>query len=156
MASNDLMPSGCRVLATLPDLFFIPEFVFGGLVWTLVASTYVTFPNPEGWVMFVSVFCFLFTTILFFIFISGNNQSSMWPGLDASYHALAAILYLSASVLQASTTIGVRELTLLDPTSGNPFNKIYKLEIAAVVMAFTVTLFYTLHAIFSVKRWKKS
>jgi hypothetical protein len=55
--------------------------IFGGLVWTLVASTKVLIANPQGWVMFVSVFCFIFTTLWFFIFISGANKSSIWPTL---------------------------------------------------------------------------
>lgn len=55
--------------------------VFGGLVWTLVASTRVVEANPLGWVMFVSIFCFVMTTIWFFIFLTGKNQSSVWPGL---------------------------------------------------------------------------
>ncbi|KAM9847688.1 myelin and lymphocyte protein-like isoform 2-T2 [Aulostomus maculatus] len=79
--SGDVLPTGGRIFLSIPDLFFIPEFVFGGLVWILVASTRVYPDNPLGWVMFVSVFCFVFTTLWFFIFLCGGNQSSIWPSL---------------------------------------------------------------------------
>ncbi|KAI4879069.1 hypothetical protein NFI96_022484, partial [Prochilodus magdalenae] len=99
------LPSGSKVFTTLPDILFIPEFIFGGLVWTLIASTHVDPPNPLGWVMFVSVFCFVFTTIWFLIFLCGGNQSGIWPGLDAAYHFIAVVFYLSASVVLAYITI---------------------------------------------------
>ncbi|KAM4591007.1 myelin and lymphocyte protein isoform 3-T3 [Odontesthes bonariensis] len=79
--SGDVLPTGGRIFTTIPDLFFIPEFVFGGLVWILVASTRVIPENPLGWVMFVSVFCFVGTTLWFFIFLCGGNQAGIWPSL---------------------------------------------------------------------------
>ncbi|KAK2878857.1 hypothetical protein Q8A67_019648 [Cirrhinus molitorella] len=103
------MPSGCKIFTTMPDILFIPEFVFGGLVWTLVASTKVDPANPQGWVMFVSLFCFLITTVWFFIFVTGINQSSIWPSLDVGYHAIGASFYLSAAVLLANVTIKNQE-----------------------------------------------
>ncbi|XP_047198329.1 myelin and lymphocyte protein [Hippoglossus stenolepis] len=84
--SGDVLPTGCRIFTSIPDLFFLPEFVIGGLVWILVASTRVLPENPLGWVMFVSVFCFVFTTLWFFIFICGANQSSVWPSLVRHAH----------------------------------------------------------------------
>nr|XP_046213769.1 myelin and lymphocyte protein-like isoform X1 [Oncorhynchus gorbuscha] len=123
--------------------------IFGGLVWTLVASTKVLIANPQGWVMFVSVFCFIFTTLWFFIFISGANKSSIWPTLDVVYHSLAAFFYLSAAVVQAYITISLKSVT-------STFFKEYQLDIAAVVMCYVVTLLYALHAIFSTMRWKSS
>ncbi|XP_041722503.1 myelin and lymphocyte protein [Coregonus clupeaformis] len=149
MASSNPLPSGTSVFTTIPDIFFIPEFIFGGLVWTLVASTKVLIANPQGWVMFVSVFCFIFTTLWFLIFISGANKSSIWPTLDVAYHALAAFFYLSAAVVQANVTLGLQQFTTV-------FFKEYQLDIAAVVMCYLVTLLYTIHAIFSAMRWKNS
>ncbi|KAJ8371765.1 hypothetical protein AAFF_G00302350 [Aldrovandia affinis] len=148
-ASSDSLPSGCGVFTTVPDAFFIPEFVFGGLVWILVASTRVFMDNPQGWVMFVSVFCFFFTTLWFFLFVSGVNQkSSVWPTLDVAYHAVAAFFYLSASVALANVTVRLQS---------DPLNfKSYQEDIAAVVMSYVATLFYALHAVFSAIRWKSS
>lgn len=53
--------------------------VFGGLVWILVASNHVAPPNPLGWVMFVSVFCFVMTFLWMIIFMAGcHKNSSGW------------------------------------------------------------------------------
>ncbi|TKS85842.1 hypothetical protein D9C73_019500 [Collichthys lucidus] len=110
--------------------------VFGGLVWILVASTLVQPDNPLGWVMFVSVFCFVLTTLWFFIFLCGANQSSVWPSLDVGFHFVAVVFYLSASVDLAYVTI-------------------LKAAVLAV-MSYVATLLYFLHAIFSAIRWQRS
>ncbi|XP_053489488.1 myelin and lymphocyte protein [Ictalurus furcatus] len=141
------LPSGCKIFTTIPDIFFLPEFIFGGLTWCLVASTKVIPPNPLGWVMFVSIFCFVFTTLWFLIFIAGGNQSSVWPGLDTAYHFIAVVFYLSSSVALAYITIILKD---------SPLFKDYQEDIAAVVMSFITTLLYFLHAIFSGLRWKSS
>ncbi|XP_034007916.1 myelin and lymphocyte protein-like isoform X3 [Trematomus bernacchii] len=104
---GDVLPTGGRVFTSIPDLFFIPEFVFGGLVWMLVASAGFepVVVNVMGWVMFVSVFCFVMTTLWFFIFLCGANRSSSWPALDVGYHFVATVFYLSASVALAFITV---------------------------------------------------
>uniref|UniRef100_A0A3P8RM18 Myelin and lymphocyte protein n=1 Tax=Amphiprion percula TaxID=161767 RepID=A0A3P8RM18_AMPPE len=152
--SGDVLPSGSRIFTTVPDVFFIPEFVFGGLVWILVASTRVVPDNPLGWVMFVSVFCFVGTTLWFFIFLCGANQSSVWPSLDVGFHFLAVVFFLSASVDLAYVTFRNGEEYQLSPTDERL--KIFRLDIAAVVMSYVATLLYFLHAIFSAIRWKNS
>ncbi|XP_035760677.1 myelin and lymphocyte protein-like [Neolamprologus brichardi] len=73
--------------------------VFGGLVWILVASAKVDPANPLGWVMFVSIFCFIMTTLWFFIFLCGGNQSSIWPALVMSY--VATLLYFLHAIFSA-------------------------------------------------------
>lgn len=135
--------------------------VFGGLVWILVASTHVNPPNPLGWVMFVSVFCFVMTFLWMIIFMAGCHKNSpgwaaavrpwfrgerdpkpvmrirliMWPCSlcvqDFAYHGLAAFFYLSAAVILASITIG---------TKSNVDFKIYQINIAAVVRSEDLTL----------------
>ncbi|XP_075935525.1 myelin and lymphocyte protein-like [Anarhichas minor] len=152
---GDVLPSGGRIFTSIPDFFFIPEFVSGGLVWMLVASTDLfPSPNPVGWVMFVSVFCFVVTTVWFFIFLCGANQGSIWPSLDVGYHFVAVVFYLSAAVELAYITFQLGQLGQFVALSG--FLKIYRLEIAAVVMSFVATLLYFLHTIFSAIRWKRS
>ncbi|KAJ3610912.1 hypothetical protein NHX12_023002 [Muraenolepis orangiensis] len=127
--STDLLPRGCQIFTSVPDLFFIPEFVFGGLVWILVASTLVVPDNPLGWVMFVSVFCFVMTTLWFFIFACGANQGGIWPALDVFYHFIAVVMYLSASVALAQVTLSLGSVQLFTPS----FLKMYRLDIAAVL-----------------------
>lgn len=72
-----------RSSATAFAFLTSPVFqVFGGLVWILVASTHVTPPNPLGWVMFVSVFCFVMTSLWMIVFMAGCHNSS--PGWAAA------------------------------------------------------------------------
>ncbi|KAG7328751.1 hypothetical protein KOW79_008695 [Hemibagrus wyckioides] len=156
------LPSGCKIFTTIPDILFIPEFIFGGLTWCLVASTRVDPPNPQGWVMFVSIFCFVFTTLWFIIFLGGANQSSVWPGLDTAYHFIAVLFYLSSSVALASVTLYYKNVItqgfytpILNNTEAQNF-KTYQENIAAVVMSYVTMLLYFIHAIFSALRWKSS
>uniref|UniRef100_UPI003AAFBFEC myelin and lymphocyte protein-like n=1 Tax=Centroberyx gerrardi TaxID=166262 RepID=UPI003AAFBFEC len=140
------LPSGLGICTTVPDIFYLPELVFGGLVWILVASTHVDPPNPLGWVMFVSVFCFVMTFLWMIIFAAGGHKnSSGWAAADFAYHGLAAFFYLSAAVDLAFITFLKK--------SGTDF-KIYQIDIAAVVFAYVATLLYFIHAILSAIRWK--
>ncbi|XP_004590805.1 myelin and lymphocyte protein [Ochotona princeps] len=142
------LPSGFSVFITFPDLLFIFEFVFGGLVWILIASSLVPIPLVQGWVMFVSVFCFVATTSLLVLYIMGaHGGESSWITLDAAYHCTAALFYLSASVLEALATISMRD--------GFTY-KHYHENIAAVVFSYVTTLLYVVHAVFSLIRWKSS
>ncbi|XP_020494734.1 myelin and lymphocyte protein [Labrus bergylta] len=140
------LPSGKGICTTAPDVFYIPELVFGGLVWILVATTHVDPMNPLAWVMFVSVFCFVMTFLWLIIFAAGcHKNSSGWAAADFAYHFLAAIFYLSAGVALAT-------ITFQKKTAGNL--KIYKIDIAAVVFAYLSFLLYFIHAILSSIRWK--
>lgn len=59
-----------------------PPQVFGGLVWILIASSLVPIPLIQGWVMFVSVFCFLATTTLLVLYITGaHGGETSWVTL---------------------------------------------------------------------------
>ncbi|XP_062981611.1 myelin and lymphocyte protein [Elgaria multicarinata webbii] len=142
------LPTGIKVLASFPDVLVLPEFVFGGLVWILVASTKVAVTMSQGWVMFVSVFCFVISTLLLFLYMCGAHcGKSAWVAVDAFYQVTASIFYLSAAVLQAYTTYMLRNVGL---------HKTYQIDIAAVVFAFAVTLTYVIHMVFSLLRWKAS
>ncbi|XP_058134069.1 myelin and lymphocyte protein [Dasypus novemcinctus] len=142
------LPSGLAVLTTVPDLLFLLEFVFGGLVWILVASSLVPLALAQGWVMFVSVFCFITTTSLLVLYVAGaHGGEASWVTLDAAYHCAAALFYLSASVLEALATISMQE--------GFTYRQ-YHENIAAVVFSFVATLLYVLHAVLSLIRWKSS
>ncbi|KAG1972693.1 mal, T cell differentiation protein b [Pimephales promelas] len=144
------LPSGLRICTTAPDILYLPELVFGGLVWILVASTHVTENNPQGWVMFVSVFCFVMTFLWLIIFACGGHKnSSAWATADFIYHLLAVTFYLSASVILAYVTIGMKLAT----PGIYPF-RYYQIDIAAVVFSYIATLLYFIHCILSALRWK--
>ncbi|KAF6104643.1 mal, T cell differentiation protein [Phyllostomus discolor] len=91
------LPSGFSVFTTFPDLLFILEFVFGGLVWILIASSLVPLPLMQGWVMFVSVFCFVATTTLLVLYVMGaHGGEASWITLVFSY--VATLLYVVHAV----------------------------------------------------------
>uniref|UniRef100_A0A3P9IG36 Mal, T cell differentiation protein b n=2 Tax=Oryzias TaxID=8089 RepID=A0A3P9IG36_ORYLA len=139
------LPSGVEICTTAPDIFYLPELVFGGLVWILVASTHVVLPNPLGWVMFVSVFCFVMTFLWMVVFAAGGHKSSSgWAAADFIYHGLAVLFYLSAGVVLAFITIVMKTVDF----------RTYQILISAVVFAFATTLLYFIHAILSAIRWK--
>ncbi|XP_037986222.1 myelin and lymphocyte protein [Motacilla alba alba] len=148
--STSTLPSGLAVLTTFPDVLFIPEIIFGGLVWILVASSKVPEPMLQGWVMFVSVFCFVMSISLLCLYLCGahGGGGSCWVTLDVICHSTAALFYLSAAVLEAYVTY-VLGLFL-------PLVQEYRENIAAVVFAFVATLLYVIHKVFSLLRWKSS
>uniref|UniRef100_A0A8B9SVZ8 Myelin and lymphocyte protein n=1 Tax=Anas platyrhynchos TaxID=8839 RepID=A0A8B9SVZ8_ANAPL len=150
--SRSSLPSGLAVLTTFPDVLFIPELIFGGLVWILIAASKVLHPIVLGWVMFVSVFCFVMTATLLFLYMCGaHGGSSSWVTLDAICQVTAALFYLSAAVLEAYYTILLSaDLTLTGWWTA------YQENIAAVVFAFVATLLYVIHQIYSLRRWKSS
>ncbi|KAF5888435.1 myelin and lymphocyte protein-like, partial [Clarias magur] len=124
------LPSGIGICTTAPEIFYLPELIFGGLVWILVASTYVQPENPQGWVMFVSVFCFVMTFLWLIIFACGAHKNKgAWATADFVYHLLAAMFYLSASVPLATVTLNMKNNTMV--SSVDRF-KYYQIDIAAV------------------------
>ncbi|XP_054607726.2 myelin and lymphocyte protein-like [Nothobranchius furzeri] len=142
------LPSGIRICSTFPDILYLPELIFGGLVWILVACTLVEPNNPQGWVMFVSVFCFVMTFIWLMVFaVGGHHNSSGWAAADFIYHGIAAFFYLSASVALARVTLDLRG-------SNAKGIKDYKLDISAVVFSYVATLLYFIHTVLSAIRWK--
>uniref|UniRef100_A0A8C2P650 Myelin and lymphocyte protein n=1 Tax=Capra hircus TaxID=9925 RepID=A0A8C2P650_CAPHI len=104
------LPRGSAVFTTFPDLLFIFEFVSGGLVWILILLTQVPVPLVQGWVLFVSVSCFVVTTLLLFLYTVGAHKNwNFWITLDTAYHCLAALFYFSASALETLVTIGLQD-----------------------------------------------
>ncbi|XP_062928925.1 myelin and lymphocyte protein-like isoform X1 [Mobula hypostoma] len=146
--SDSPIPSGMKVCTSFPELLMIAEFVFGGLVWILVASSRVPFASDQGWLMFVSVFCFVVTTLLLIMYLVGvQKRSSALIVVDVFYHFISAMFYLSVAILETSDT---RFRTVFLE------NKLHNLNIAATVFAYLATLMYTIHAILSILRWKSS
>nr|XP_014708180.2 myelin and lymphocyte protein-like [Equus asinus] len=158
--------SGSEVFTTFLYVSFILEFVFGGLVWILIASSQVPLPLLQGWVMFVSVFCFIGTTVLLFLYMCGSDNEetpwltvvlgyvtgahyveSFWRKLDAVCHSTAALFYLSAFILEAWAASTMRD----------SFTQEHYLEnVFAAVFSYVATLLYMVHAVFSLIRWKKA
>uniref|UniRef100_A0A8C9FFL3 Myelin and lymphocyte protein n=1 Tax=Pavo cristatus TaxID=9049 RepID=A0A8C9FFL3_PAVCR len=115
--------------------------IFGGLVWILVASSRVPDSELQGWVMFVSVFCFVLTALLLFLYMCGaHGDSSSWVTL-------------------VSTCSKPQGLFLLSLVMIAPFFSYRTLNHSlgfACVFAFIATLLYVIHIIYSLRRWKSS
>ncbi|NXN13144.1 MAL protein, partial [Indicator maculatus] len=113
-------------LSIYPSFALSPK-VFGGLVWILVASSKVQSPMLQGWVMFVSVFCFVMTGTLLCLYITGaHGGSSSWVTL------------VMQGLMPAKPKLTACCVCPLQ------------------VFAFLATLIYVIHQAVSLWRWKSS
>uniref|UniRef100_A0A3P9MZ57 Myelin and lymphocyte protein n=1 Tax=Poecilia reticulata TaxID=8081 RepID=A0A3P9MZ57_POERE len=145
-------------------LFFLSTFIEMSTLFVFMCFSYLNrffffywqpspdWDNPLGWVMFVSIFCFVGTTLWLLIFSFGVDSLPSLVLQDAGFHFVAAVFYLSASVVLAYITIVYKTASIVDIT----LLKTYRLDISAVVMSHVATLLYFLHAIFSAIRWKRA
>ncbi|XP_038187180.1 MAL-like protein isoform X2 [Arvicola amphibius] len=88
------VPSGVvAVLLTIPFAFFLPELVFGFLVWTLVAATHVSRPLLHGWVLYVSLTSFLISLMFLLSYLLGfYKRFASWRVLFFAF--LTTLLYI--------------------------------------------------------------
>ncbi|XP_039594738.1 myelin and lymphocyte protein-like [Polypterus senegalus] len=150
------LPTGCQVLESMPDILMIPELIFGGLVWVLLLSTKEINLNPEGWLLMVSIFCFISSLIWLFVFFCGLNQGSFCLNLDFQYHWLATLLYFVVTVLHLSATMaGYPKRNSTSNSSIEPDLNKY-LYFAARICYVMATLLYLIHAVKSFLRLKKA
>ncbi|KAM4722456.1 plasmolipin [Rhinophrynus dorsalis] len=132
---------------SIPGILMIVEIVLGLLVWALIADSHYH-PYPAyGWVMFVALFCWLCTLILFVIFIL-QLQTKMtiipWSILLVVFHAAATILYITGFITCAAS---------VDPTSFKNSSS-YNKRAAASFFACLVMIAYGASAFFSFIAWR--
>ncbi|XP_033855326.2 protein MAL2-like [Acipenser ruthenus] len=173
------LPTGFDVLRTYSGAFVCLEILFGGLVWILVAASNVPVPLLQGWVMFVSVTMFIFSTVYLVFFLCGfaNRINTDWNFLDFTYHFIALLFYFGASLLEAATTAAAGVLvpgisnstssssstftsgacTLVLP-EGNVVTFLdyrqYSINVAASILSFTVTACYACSMLLGFRRWR--
>ncbi|NWZ70099.1 MAL protein, partial [Acrocephalus arundinaceus] len=150
--STNTLPSGLAVLTTFPDVLFIPEIIIGGLVWILVASSKVPDPMLQGWVMFVSVFCFVMSISLLCLYLCGahGGGGSCWVTLVRACDKPLGLPCLAVpSKLQPGGGCVGRVLPSFSLPSGC-------CVFPSQVFAFVATLLYVIHKVFSLLRWKSS
>ncbi|XP_075720604.1 myelin and lymphocyte protein-like [Rhinoderma darwinii] len=125
-------------------MLFIPELIFGGLVWSLIAATLVDVTAViHGWVLFVNLSCFLGTLTLMCLYAAGvHNNKTKWMKVDIYYHFTAAALYISAAIINAIGTQIIEWDSFINDV----------LNMSVTVSAFFVMLIYCIHAAFSLKR----
>ncbi|KAK2844320.1 hypothetical protein Q5P01_010979 [Channa striata] len=163
------LPLGLEVLRTYSGALVCLEILFGGLVWILVASSNVPVPLLQGWVMFVSILTFITSSTYLALLISGlaDRINTDWNFVDVVYHFMALLLYFAAFVLEAATT-AASNIQLMPNTTANvlcmtyPTGNIctildkrqYRVNVAATVFAFVVTLCYFCSMVMGIKRWR--
>ncbi|XP_067408359.1 plasmolipin [Emydura macquarii macquarii] len=82
-------------------LLMVAEVVLGLLVWALIASTSYQPIPAYGWVMFVAIFFWLVTIILFVMYLLQLNTKLYmvpWPIVLMIFNAAATVLYVTAFI----------------------------------------------------------
>ncbi|KAK6491548.1 protein MAL2-like [Huso huso] len=169
------LPTGFDVLRTYSGAFVFLEILFGGLVWILVAASNVPVPLMQGWVMFVSVTMFIFSTVYLVCFLCGfaDRINTDWNLLDFSYHFIALLFYFGASLLEAATTAAAGTIVpgistssstntngtcILVLPKGNVVTFLdyrqYSINVAATILSFAVTACYACSMCLGFRRWR--
>ncbi|NXU40532.1 MAL protein, partial [Drymodes brunneopygia] len=135
----------------------VPHFdlqIFGGLVWILVASSRVPDPMLQGWVMFVSVFCFVMSISLLCLYFCGaHGGGGSWVTLvracdkPRGLPCLAVPCRAGCCCCTPNCSLGM-VVRAVKVTGWCVF--------PTQVFAFVATLVYVIHKVFSLLRWKSS
>ncbi|KAK1795136.1 hypothetical protein P4O66_010319, partial [Electrophorus voltai] len=93
-------------------VLMLGEIVCGLLVWTLLGGTeYVRVP-ALGWVMFVSVVCWVLTVCHLLLYLTTTHVKMPqvpWTLLGLCFNSSATVLYMTAAVINAaSVTSAIR------------------------------------------------
>ncbi|XP_068116180.1 plasmolipin [Hyperolius riggenbachi] len=136
-------------LKSIPGILMMIEIVLGLLVWALIAGSHYHPIPAYGWVMFVAVFCWLVTIILFvFLLLQLYRKIPVvpWALVIFVYHAVATVLYVTAFITCAASvnSRGTNE------TSTTDFNN----RAAASFFACLVMIAYGASTFFSFSEWR--
>ncbi|NWX65507.1 MAL protein, partial [Promerops cafer] len=147
----------CSGQVILSHTHHVPHFdlqIFGGLVWILVASSEIPGPMLQGWVMFVSVFCFVMSISLLCLYFCGahGGGSSCWVTLvracakPQGLPCLAVPRRAGCCCCPPNRSLAMVVWAALTGCCVFP----------SQVFAFVATLLYVIHKVFSLLRWKSS
>ncbi|NWQ99825.1 MAL protein, partial [Paradoxornis webbianus] len=129
--------------------------IFGGLVWILVASSKVLVPMLQGWVMFVSVFCFVMSFSLLCLYLCGaHGGGGGWVTLvRACDRAQGCALQGRGCCCTPHCSLGWFSCARCLECHQNSLPAVF---FPSQVFAFVATLLYVIHKVFSMLRWKSS
>ncbi|XP_066493235.1 plasmolipin [Tiliqua scincoides] len=134
-------------LKSLFGVLMAVEIVLGCLVWALIADTYYQ-PYPSyGWVMFVAVFFWLVTVILYGMYLFQLQLKLYmipWPIVIVIFNIAAAVLYATAFITSAAS---------VEPYSW-PHSPDYNRRAAASFFACLVMIGYGVSAFLSFRAWR--
>ncbi|NXC50704.1 PLLP protein, partial [Penelope pileata] len=122
------------------------QAVLGLLVWALLADTTYHLHAEYGWVMFVSIFFWVATLLLFVMYLLQLPQKFYvvpWPLVLVIFNMVATILYITAFI---TCSVAVR------PTSWRQWD--YNRRAAASFFAGLVMLTYGVSTFLSFRAWK--
>ncbi|CAN2389332.1 membrane raft polarization, partial [Pristimantis euphronides] len=137
-------------LTSIPGILMLVEIVLGLLVWALVASTYHTLFAANGWILFVTIFCWILTIILFsMLLLQLTRRISFvsWPLTVLFYHVVATILYITAFITLAATVNHVYRYNIVEE---------YNKKAAASFFACVVMIAYGASTVLSFMEWRGS
>uniref|UniRef100_A0A8D2KTJ6 Plasmolipin n=1 Tax=Varanus komodoensis TaxID=61221 RepID=A0A8D2KTJ6_VARKO len=121
--------------------------VLGCLVWALIADTYYQ-PYPSyGWVMFVAIFFWLVTVILFGMYLFQLQMKLYmipWPVVLVVFNVAATVLYATAFITSAAS---------VEPYSW-PHSPDYNRRASASFFACLVMIGYGVSACLSIRAWR--
>ncbi|KAJ6666174.1 hypothetical protein lerEdw1_001078 [Lerista edwardsae] len=134
-------------LKSLFGVLMAVEIVLGCLVWALIADTYYQ-PYPSyGWVMFVAVFFWLVTVILYGMYLFQLQLKLYmipWPIVVVVFNIAATVLYATAFITSAAS---------VEPYSW-PHSPDYNRRAAASFFASLVMIGYGVSAFLSFRAWR--
>ncbi|KAM4017501.1 plasmolipin-like [Anomaloglossus baeobatrachus] len=93
-------------LRSIPGILILVELVLGLIVWALISDTHHYFVAAYGWVLFVSIFVWILTLVLFILFFLQLHRLISfipWPLTVFIYHSAAFILYVTAFITCAAS-----------------------------------------------------
>ncbi|XP_066860463.1 plasmolipin isoform X2 [Anser cygnoides] len=120
--------------------------VLGLLVWALIADTTYHLHAAYGWVMFVSIFFWVATVLLFMTYLLQLPLKFYvipWPLVLVIFNAAATILYITAFITCSAA---------VQPTSWRQWD--YNRRAAASFFACLVMLTYGVSTFLSFRAWK--
>ncbi|XP_072535711.1 CKLF-like MARVEL transmembrane domain-containing protein 8b [Salminus brasiliensis] len=144
--SNSTLAYDKNFVCSPPGVLMFAETVCGLLVWTLLGGTEYLHVPALGWVMFVSVVCWVPTVCLFILYLTTaytKIPQVPWTVLGLCFNSSAAVLYMTAAVINAAS--------LTQAMRGRYY---YISWMASTVFAFLVVLCYAANAYVSYRSWR--
>ncbi|CAK6436617.1 unnamed protein product [Pipistrellus nathusii] len=154
--SSPAQGAGAAASALRPDLGFVRSAVgalmllqlgLGLLVWALIADTPYHLYPAYGWVMFVAVFLWLVTIVIFVLYLFQLHVKLYmvpWPLVLMAFNTGATVLYITAFIACAAS---VKQTSL---KGTGPYNQ----RAAASFFSCLVMIAYGVSAFFSFQAWR--
>ncbi|KAE8609131.1 hypothetical protein XENTR_v10011720 [Xenopus tropicalis] len=135
--------------SSIPGILMAVEIALGLLVWALIADSNHPATSAYGWVLFVSVTCWLVTLLVFVVFILHLQRKLAfvpWSLVLLIYHAAATLLYITAFITCAASI----------QTTTDMYTAAYNKKSAASFFACMVMIAYGASTFFSFLIWRGS